>query len=1179
VSDGQAGAVPPLQLKPTHDHYDLAPYAEFLEDKTRQWTIADVATSPLAKKFNPIGEKTLNLGGSASAVWIRFTVKPEAVPGSRASQPDWLLDIDWPLTLLTQFYTPTSVAEQGTDAGEWTLREGGTPISATSHASRRKLPFFRLPTDFTQLVTYYLRVEGVGGIILPLNIYKNEAFFNRSLLKKTWRSINYGIFLSMAVFNLFLFFSLRNRRYLWYVLFLIFTGLWMYTYHDITFFGYLDTDEIVRQGRLNIFLGSVALFLFTLFTRAFLMTRQNFPMGDKVLLILMALSLISIGLSPFSGIRILIEYLSLVLLISSVVSIWIGIICWRRGFKSARFFLLAVAVSCSSTVWYALICEGILPYIDWAFTGVESSLSLEAVLLSLALGDRIRTFRRERELSEIKYRTIFDNAVEGIFQSSPEGFFISANPAAAEMLEYDSPQELISSISNVSHELYVNPNDREVFRATLKKEGRIVGFETRFYKKDGSPIWISNSAREVRDEHGALQYYEGSFLDISERKRAEQDLQESLERYQILMEASPDPVTVYDSQGKVTYVNPAFEEAFGWSLKELIDKRLDFVPSHEAEKTVDAVKRTLQGERVMIESQRLTKDKRLLDVLLSAGRFTDREGNPVGMIVAARDITERKRAQLLQQAKVAAEAANEAKSEFLASMSHEIRTPMNAILGMADLLWESPLSPEQKKYVKIFRNAGESLLDIINDILDISKIESGQIDLESIPFDLRELIERGCEMMALKAHEKELELLCRIGSDTPNYLVGDPVRLRQVLINLMGNAIKFTAKGEVVLEVAHKDGGQSDGDKKTVELLFSVRDTGIGISKEKQTQIFESFTQADSSTTREYGGTGLGLTICRRLVEMMGGKIRVESEAGKGCTFSFSARFGIDRQPRPAAKPLSVDIAGLRVLVVDDNATNRLILRETLSCWGATVSEAQNGKACLDIMAQSEEAGEPLQLVLMDGRMPVMDGFEAIEEIKNRFNHLAHTVMLLTSDDSSTKISKAKKSGVPVCLVKPVKREELKEAIRAALGQTIPAKAKELAVPTGEAHLEGRALKILIVEDGKENRMLIRAYLKKSAHTLEMAENGQEGLERFKSAPYDMVLMDMRMPVMDGYTATREIRHWEQEEGRTTTPIIALTAHALKEDRQKCLDAGCSDYLSKPVKKADLLKKIEEYSM
>jgi len=1161
-------------------------------------------------------------------------------------------------------------------------------------------------------------------------------------------------------------------------------------------------------------------------------------------------------------------------------------------------------------------------------TGLIANGNLEATVVAyrddeigrlaksfLNMRDSIKGKIKELEEAERKYRSIFENAVEGIYQSSPEGHFISVNPAMSHIIGYHSPEEMISSIRDIASELYVNPEDRSVFRDALNKEGRVVGFVTQYYRKDGSIIWISENAREVRNTDGKVQYYEGSLLDITQRKLAEQGLKESLQRYELLMEASPIPVTVYDPQGRVTYVNPAFEDTFGWSLEELSGKRLDFVPPHETEKTLDAVKRTLQGERVMIESQRLTKAAGLLDVQVNSALIKDPEAGVSGMIVLSRDITEMKKAErelakhrdnleqlvddrtrklseanlqlseeiaerkatekalleseerfrqlaemlpetvfemdlvsnftfrnrasyttfgydyelkdapqnaldnivpedhqrviensakiiegepsvheyravrkdgtvfpvmiyanvmlrdgkpvgyrgilvdisqrkaleetvrkseeklrqqneylealhqttlglirrldlndlleaiitratqligpadgiislavpgadeiemkvgtdkykkrlgtrfkrgegmsgrafqtekpvvienysewvgsafkdgdigaamaiplksggqvlgvigvslntetdrtfgkedieilkrfagiatividnalLYQQAEAAKEAAvsaTEAKSDFLANMSHEIRTPMNAILGMADLLWESSLSPEQKKYVKIFRNAGESLLDIINDILDISKVEAGQIELEEIPFDLRETVERACEMMALKAHEKDLELLYQISPHTPTGLLGDQVRLRQVLINLMGNAVKFTHAGEIILEVTQKEISQTDDGGGAVELLFSVRDTGIGIPKEKQPQIFESFTQAESSTTREYGGTGLGLTICKRIVELMGGRIRVESEPGQGCTFSFSARFGIDRQPTPDAKPLSVDITGLRVLVVDDNATNRLILRETLTGWGATIREAQNGKECLEVIAQVAGAGEPFELILIDGKMPIMDGFEAVGKIRERFGHLNQTVMLLTSDDSSSKISKAKKSGVPVCLVKPVKRAELKEAIHTALGRAEAPEERDIQVSTAAQVVDTRELSVLVVEDGKENRMLIRAYLKKSPHRLEMAENGQEGLDKFMSAPYDMVLMDMRMPVMDGYAATQEIRRWEQKQGRTPTPIIALTAHALKEDKQKCLDAGCSDYLSKPVKKADLLRKIEEHS-
>ena len=828
--------------------------------------------------------------------------------------------------------------------------------------------------------------------------------------------------------------------------------------------------------------------------------------------------------------------------------------------------------------------------------------------------DNANTYNRLSE-SERRYRSLFENAVEGISHSTPDGNILMANPALARILGYDSPDDLISSVTDLAAMTYVCPEERKRLQRMVEQEGQALGFETERYRKDGSVVWVSVNSRTVHDSDGNLLYYENLITDITHRKEAEQALQESLERYKLLMESSPVPITAYDQEGKVTYVNPAFTDLFGWSFEELVGKRLDFVPPHEAEKTLDAVKRTVAGKKVFLDSQRFTKEGKLLDVQINSAPLIDQEGNLVGMFVMTRDITEMKRAErelekhrdhleqlvndrtaalkesegALRKAKEDAEAATRAKSDFLASMSHEIRTPMNAILGMADLLSESPLNNEQQKYVQVFKNAGDSLLDLINDILDLSKVEAGQLSLEKASFDLLDFVEKVCEVMALKAHEKKLELLFHLVPDTPVHLMGDPVRLRQILINLMGNAIKFTSEGEITLECGLRNAGcgtacdkaqinDPESGREEVVLQFSVRDSGIGIPREKQESIFESFTQADSSTTREYGGTGLGLTICRRLVEMMGGKIWIESEPGKGSTFFFTARFGIDREPEEEKGRMPVDVRGLSVLIVDDNATNRLILRENLVSWGALVSEAENGKDCLEAIETREREGKPFHLILMDGRMPGMDGFETVEEIKTRFGHLIKIVMLLTSDNRSDKISRAKKAGVQAYLVKPVKKDELKEAIQTTLGRAVSAPDGPAEGPRAEETLEVPPLNILLVEDARENRIVIKAYLKKTPHKIEVAENGKIGLEKFISGDYDLVLMDMRMPVMDGYTATGEIRKWEEENRKDATPIIALTAHALMEDRQKCLDAGCTDYLSKPLKKADLLRKIRAYS-
>lgn len=722
--------------------------------------------------------------------------------------------------------------------------------------------------------------------------------------------------------------------------------------------------------------------------------------------------------------------------------------------------------------------------------------------------------------------------------------------------------------------IWADPEEREHIINELKQKGIIQNRETRFRHKDGRIAYSLYSAQiiDISGEKHILSIVRN----INDRKLTEEALEKSNKKFRDFFFLNPEPCSITTLDGTYVYVNQAFINTSQYSEQELISNRstdisMWAIPDDRNE-VVAALKQ--RGYLINKDVKFRIKSGEVLDSLYSA-QIIDNDGEK-HILSIIRDVSvQKKMEQELIREKHVAEMANIAKSEFLANMSHEIRTPMNSIIGTADLLSETKLDTEQERYIGMFKKSGEQLLTLINDILDLSKIESAHLELENVDFCLCEIIAKAEDLLAMKAHMKGLELYYYIHDDVPAYLNGDSNRLSQILINLISNAFKFTNAGEIGLDVRRAE--VQDNDK--VTLLFTVKDTGIGIPADKMDHIFDSFAQVDSSITRKYGGTGLGLTISKKLTNLMGGRIWVESEVGAGSTFYFTAQFGAADEQEFIHDLPDADFSGIKVLVIDDNESSCNVLKGYLSTWGAEVvciSDSSEGFKKLQNMGAAKK---PFNVVLMDAQMPELSGFDMIENANDKISNKDPIIMMLNSNNIQQDINRVKRLGMHRYLVKPIKKNELRLVVTKALNQTKITDVRKPQKSNASKAQNNAVISVLLVDDSEDNRQLIELYLKKLPYNLDMASQGEEAIEKFKAKKYDIVLMDVQMPVMDGYTATRIIKQWEKENNLPYTPVIALTANAFKEDEQRSVEAGCVFHLSKPIKKSVLLGVLEKYCM
>jgi len=695
---------------------------------------------------------------------------------------------------------------------------------------------------------------------------------------------------------------------------------------------------------------------------------------------------------------------------------------------------------------------------------------------------------------------------------------------------------------------------------------------------DGTPRWIERFKCPLKDEHGTIRGIQILFWDVTARRLAELHRDRERQLLQSLLDNMPDSIYFKDKDSRFIRVSAGMAEKFRLGSPNAVVGLTDadiFTGEHAKLARQDELKIMETGSPLVSCVERETWPDRP-DSWCSSTKLPlrDADGTVIGTFGISRDITDLKKTEdELARARDAADKANRAKSDFLANMSHEIRTPMNAIIGMSELLARTSLSRDQRDYLDLVRDAADSLLRLLNDILDFSKIEASKLEMERVPFSLRDCIGKTGQTLSLRAAEQGLELACRVAPDVPDRLIGDPGRLRQVLINLIGNAIKFTERGEVFVDVVHDPDGSTEG--RTLQLRFSVRDTGIGIPKDKQAMVLDAFTQADSSTTRRYGGTGLGLSISLQLAKLMGGDLWLESEVGVGTTFYFTVRLDVAPSQCNEQTGAITNLDGLQVLVVDDNATNRRILQEILTAWGLKPVLVASGHEAMKEIMRAAESGEAYRLAILDCMMPEMDGFGLAKWTREQFDVSQTRLIILSSAARVGDSERCERVGVSRYLTKPVIQSELLDAVLQVMhnGQIVDW------APEPSKIVACRALRVLLAEDGLANRIVAKGLLEAGGHEVTVATDGRAAIHCWETDDFDLILMDMHMPDVDGLQATTEIRRRESLIGQKRIPIIAITAAAMPEDTRQCLQSGMDAFLAKPLQPELLYQTLARFAL